>query len=79
MTPSDDKLLQLYMDGFPSDSKEYAAYFISSVPEENIVTFEMDGKLVSACYIVKKRALLFDCNIEVDYLSAVSTLSLIHN
>ena len=75
MTPSDDKLLQLYMDGFPSDSKEYAAYFISSVPEENIVTFEMDGKLVSACYIVKKRALLFDCNIEVDYLSAVSTLS----
>lgn len=75
MSQNNEKLLALYMDGFPSDSKEYAAYFISSVPENNIITYEVDGKLVSACYIVPKSAELFGKNVQVDYLSAVSTLS----
>lgn len=68
-------LFSLYKDAFPYDSDDYANYFISSVPDEDIAIAKRDGKIVSAGYLVPKRASVFGKNITLDYLSAVGTLS----
>lgn len=69
------ELFSLYKDAFPYDSDDYADYFISSVPDDDISVAKRDGKIVSAGYLVPKKAVVFGENITLDYLSAVGTLS----
>lgn len=68
-------LFSLYKDAFPYDSDDYINYFMSSVRDEDIVTAKRDDKIVSAGYIVRKKAVIFGENIETSYISAVGTLS----
>lgn len=70
------QLLKLYNDGFPHDSDDYARYFISSIPDNNIATVSDGKNIVSAGYLVPKRAVLYGKEIKIDYFSAISTQSL---
>ncbi len=70
-----EQLVKLYIDAFPSDGIKYAEHFVSKVNENNIVTLEDNGNLVSVAYIVEKTADFNDKFLPVSYLSAVSTIT----
>jgi len=71
------RLLKLYIDGFPHDSEDYAKYFISTIPDKDIAAVCDGEDIVSAGYLVPKRAVLYGKEIKLDYFSAISTQSLL--
>lgn len=71
---TDERLLAIYLDGFPEDGEAYARYFLSNMPAENVFVGRERGEIVSAGYLVPKRAELFGAAATVGYLSALATL-----
>lgn len=68
-----EELLDLYFDAFPRDNEAYARLFIERARADNIVTYREGGRLLSAGYIVDKRARFGKEEIGLPYLSAVAT------
>lgn len=74
----ENKFLQLknvYLEGFPDDGERFAQFFISKRTDQNTATVAIDEKIVSAGYVVPKRARFFGKETDVAYFSAVSTLN----
>ncbi len=67
-----ERLVALYLDGFPVDGEAFARYFVNENIENAVVLTEND-RYVSAGYLVVKRAKLFGKEISLPYFSALST------
>jgi len=73
------QLKNLYKDAFPIDSASFVEYFfnrqIKTESLSNVATVSNDNQLVSAGYIIKKPAIIFNRQETAYYLTALATFS----
>ncbi|MCL2591733.1 MAG: GNAT family N-acetyltransferase [Defluviitaleaceae bacterium] len=73
------QLKSLYKDAFPTDSANFVEYFFSGRLKNdlfnNVATVSDDKQLVSAGYIIKKPAKIFNKQETAYYLTALATFS----
>lgn len=68
-----DKIIALYLDGFPQDGERFARYFVTKQSKENISILRTNDEYISIGYIVEKRCELFGNELILPYFSALST------
>jgi predicted acetyltransferase len=70
-----EKLIELYLDGFPTDGEKFARYFVSARTDDEIAVALCDDKVVSVGYLIDKKGELFGKELTLPYFSALSTIS----
>lgn len=68
-----EQAVELYLSGFPDDSKEFAKEFIENFFNTNCCYIEEDGKLISMLYMFDCEFSLFGEKQPVSYVYAVVT------
>ncbi|MDR2201820.1 MAG: GNAT family N-acetyltransferase [Clostridiales bacterium] len=77
MIENSEELKAHYADGFPDDSPGFTDFFFDrfAADSNNVLTYRENGRLISAGYIVEKRARLFGRERTFPYMTALSTVS----